>query len=277
MTEKDIRIQNKQIHYKVSGKGIPVVLVHGFAEDNDVWKYQQDVLSEHYQLIIPDLPGSGQSGMTGDMSIDGLADVVKQILDHESVKSLPPDDGKNMSGIVMIGHSMGGYITLAFAEKYPAMLRGFGLFHSTAFADSDERKAIRRRGIAFIQTHGSYEFIKQSAPNLFTEDYRIKNNIIVAEMITRYSSFDPLALVAYYEAMIQRPDRTTVLQSFNKPILFIIGKKDKAISFEDSLKQCHIPAQASIQILENAAHMGMWEEKKKSTQALLTFLQDATV
>ena len=277
MTEKTIRIQNKQIHYKVSGKGIPVVLVHGFAEDNDVWRYQQDELSEHYRLIIPDLPGSGKSEMMDDMSIEGLADAVKKILDQELINIHPPDAEGGLDGAIVIGHSMGGYITLAFAEKYPAVLRGLGLFHSTVFADSDEKKATRRRGIAFIQTHGSYEFIKQSTPNLFTEDYRIKNSIIIAEMMTRYSSFDPLALVAYYEAMIQRPDRTTVLQSINKPILFIIGKKDKAIPFEDSLKQCHIPSLAAVQILENAAHMGMWEEKEKSTQALLAFLQDATV
>lgn len=96
-------------------------------------------------------------------------------------------------------------------------------------------------------------------------------------MIARYSSFDPLALTAYYEAMIKRPDRTTVFQTFNKPVLFIIGKKDKAISFEDSMKQCHIPQLAHIRIMENAAHMGMWEEKENSTQAILSFLEDTMI
>ncbi len=96
-------------------------------------------------------------------------------------------------------------------------------------------------------------------------------------MMDHYSGFDPLALAAYYRAMINRPDRITVLQSFNKPILFIIGKNDKAIPFEDSMKQCHIPQIASIQILENAAHMGMWEEKEKSMQGLLSFLQNVIV
>lgn len=271
MTEKNIRIQNRLIHYKVLGQGAPVVLVHGFAEDNDVWRHQQDELSKCYQLIIPDLPGSGLSAMIEDMSIEGLADCIKQVIDQElSTKNI-------FGGIVIIGHSMGGYITLAFAEKYPGLLQGFGLFHSTAFADSEEKKATRRRGIAFIQMHGSDEFIRQSTPNLFTDNYRIKNNIILAEMIARYSSFDPVALTAYYEAMIKRPDRTTVLQTFNKPVLFIIGKKDKAISFEDSMKQCHIPQLAYIRIMENAAHMGMWEEKENSTQAMLSFLEDTMI
>ena len=274
MTEKNILIQNKNIHYTVSGEGTPVVLLHGFAEDGDVWRYQEAALSKHCKLIIPDLPGSGKSALINDMSMEGLAASVKEIITNEMTQTSSSDIAKN---VIMIGHSMGGYITLAFAEKYPDLLLGFGLFHSTAFPDTEEKKATRRRGIAFIQTHGSHEFIKQSSPNLFTKSYVNTNNTELAEMIARYSSFDPLALVAYYEAMIQRPDRTAVLQSFNKPVLFIIGKNDPAIPFEDSMKQCHIPQEAVIQLMQHAAHMGMWEEKDKSTESLLSFLRHVTV
>ncbi|KAK6031621.1 hydrolase, alpha/beta domain protein [Ostertagia ostertagi] len=267
MTRKQLRLQNKQVFYSVMGEGKPVVLVHGFAEDSDVWRNQLAALAQNHLLIIPDLPGSGGSELQEDMSIEGMAECVKNILDYE----LP--NQKEENSIIMIGHSMGGYITLAFAEKYAGRLQGFGLFHSSAFADSEEKKTARRKSIEFIQTHGSYEFIKQSAPNLFTEDYRIKNGDKVADMIARYSNFDQRALVAYYEAMIQRPDRTAVLKSFGKPILFLIGKNDKAIPFEDSMKQCHIPQLATVEILAASAHMGMWEEKEKSNQALLSFLQ----
>ena len=274
MTEKNILIQNKNIHYTVSGEGTPVVLLHGFAEDGDVWRYQEAALSKHCKLIIPDLPGSGKSALINDMSMEGLAASVKEIITNEMTQTSSSDIAKN---VIMIGHSMGGYITLAFAEKYPDLLLGFGLFHSTAFPDTEEKKATRRRGIAFIQTHGSHEFIKQSSPNLFTKSYVNTNNTAIAEMIARYSSFDPLALVAYYEAMIQRPDRTAVLRSFNMPMLFIIGKNDPAIPFEDSMKQCHIPQEAVIQLMQRAAHMGMWEEKDKSTESLLSFLRHVTV
>lgn len=267
MTKKLIHLQHKQVSYTVLGAGKPVVLVHGFAEDSDVWRNQVAALAENHLLIIPDLPGSGLSDLQEDMSIEGMADCVKSILDHE----LP--NQKQENSIIMIGHSMGGYITLAFAEKYPGRLQAFCLFHSTAFADSGEKKTARSRSIEFMQTHGSYEFIKQSAPNLFTEGYRIKNYEMVADMIARYGNFDQQALVAYYQAMIQRPDRTAVLRQFNKPILFLIGKNDKAIPFEDSMKQCHIPLLATVEILEASAHMGMWEEKEKSNQALLSFLQ----
>ena len=269
MTQKSITIKGKQLSYSVYGKGNPVVMLHGFAEDGDVWKYQLKDLQADYFLIVPDLPGSGRSDMAEDMSIEGMALCIKKIIDHE----LPANASLANGGITIIGHSMGGYVTLAFANKYPALLAGFGLFHSTAFADTEEKKATRRRGIAFIQTHGSYEFIRQSTPNLFTEEFRIKNDVEVEKMMAQYSHFDPAALVAYYEAMIQRPNLISVLQSFNKPILFIIGKQDKAIPFDDSMKQCHLPQIASVQILEKAAHMGMWEEKEKSSQALLSFLR----
>jgi len=267
MTRKSIQLKNSQIFYTVAGKGSPVVLIHGFAEDSDVWKYQLDILSEQFQLIIPDLPGSGASALIEDMSIEGMAACVQEIIWQELGR-----DSKSPMPIV-IGHSMGGYITLALAHKNAGMLAGFGLFHSTAFADNEEKKTNRRRSIEFMQTHGSYEFIKQSAPNLFAEENRIEKTGMVEDLISRYGNFDTAALIAYYEAMIERPDRTAVLQSFDQPVLFIIGKQDKAIPFEDSMKQCHLPQLATVQILENAAHMGMWEEKEKSSQALLSFLQ----
>ena len=265
MTEKNIVIQNNKIFYKVTGHGQPVVLIHGFAEDSDVWKYQLKELSKNYQLIIPDLPGSGKSAMITDMSIEGLADCVKQILEHEIPVNTPS---------VVIGHSMGGYITLSLAEKYPGLFHAFGLFHSTAYADSDEKKATRQRSIEFIRTHGSYEFLKQSTPNLFSETYRTKNGVDIDNMIEQYKGFNAAALIAYYQAMIQRPDRRALLPSFYKPILFIIGKNDKAISFEDSMQQSCLPQLSYFHLLENSAHMGMWEEPGKSNAALKAFLQD---
>jgi pimeloyl-ACP methyl ester carboxylesterase len=269
MTQKSILINGSQVYYAVTGQGIPVVLLHGFGEDEDVWRYQVPALAAQYQLIVPTLPGTGRSGAIDDMSMEGMAACIKQIIDQE----LP--NQKDQEGIIMIGHSMGGYITLAFAEKFPGYLKAFGLFHSSAFPDSEEKKAARRKSIGFIQKNGSHEFIQQSAPNLFTPAYRIENSGILADMIARYSNLEPASLIAYYEAMMQRPDRTSVLQSFNKPVLFIIGKHDAAIPFEDSMKQCHLPMLSTVEILEKSAHMGMWEEKEKSSQALLLFLEQA--
>src|SRR5882724_4708958 len=122
------------LHYSISGQGLPVVLIHGFAEDSRVWVHQQSALQKHYRLIIPDLPGAGQSALTDTFSMELAADCIRQILVKE-----------NITRTILIGHSMGGYIVLAFAEKYPESLAAFGLCHSTAYPDSPEKKTGRQR------------------------------------------------------------------------------------------------------------------------------------
>lgn len=109
---------------------LPIILIHGFAEDSTIWGNQVAYLKNSHQLLVPDLPGSGQSALlTGPTSMEELAETIKAILDAE-----------NITACIMIGHSMGGYIALAFAEKYPDSINALGLFHSTAYPDTAEKK-----------------------------------------------------------------------------------------------------------------------------------------
>ena len=167
---------------------------------------------------------------------------------------------------------MGGYITLAFAEKYPERLNGFTFLHSTAFADSEEKKTARRKSIEFIRKYGAAEFIKQSSPNLFSEHTKSENPSLIQELISRYDNFEADVLVYYYEAMMQRPDRTNLLRSFKKPIQFIIGEGDNAVPLEQSLRLCYLPEFSYIHILESAGHIGMWEAKAEVNNFLLAFI-----
>ena len=175
----------------------------------------------------------------------------------------------------MVGHSMGGYITLAFAEKYPENLSAFGLFHSTAYADSEEKKTIRKKSIDFIIKNGAAEFIKQYTPNLFSDHTKRDHPEMVEEFIRMYDNFNPSSLVSYYEAMMQRSDRSNVLRNFGGPILFIIGENDNAVPFEHSLQQSHIPELSYIHILKNAGHMGMWEASDEANNYLTAFIKNA--
>lgn len=269
--QKQINYSGADIYYNVIGKGNPVMLIHGFGEDSRVWKYQADFLKDRFQLIIPDLPGSGQSAMgNSEWSINDFADCIKAILDEELSFSSPA--GGSREGACIIGHSMGGYITLAFAEKYPAMLSKFGLFHSTAYADSEEKIETRKRGIKFIKEHGAFAFLKQSIPNLFGKKFSAEHPGAISALIEEGKNFSPGALITCYKAMIARPDRTAVLKSFNKPVLFIIGEEDKAVPLQDCLEQSHLPAISHVHILTQSAHMGMWEEAAKANDALLQFL-----
>ena len=133
--DKQFSFQDKKIFYSVSGSGNPVMLIHGFGEDGTVWKNQVQHLENNYCVIVPDLPGSGKSELVDDMSMEGMAACLKGLIDQEI-----SDNASLKNGISIIGHSMGGYITLALAEKYKELVNGFGLFHSSAFADSDEKK-----------------------------------------------------------------------------------------------------------------------------------------
>lgn len=260
--DKTITREDRTFFYREEGSGLPVLLLHGFAEDGTVWEPLTRQLKTGYRLLIPDLPGSGRSSLLpGEPSIDALAAELKELIDQEGI-----------GPCVLIGHSMGGYISLAFAEKYPALVKAFGLFHSTAYADSEEKKAARRKSIGFIRQHGAAAFIRQSIPNLFAAGTRESRPQLVEDLIRRYSDLSPESLVYYYEAMIGRPDRVSVLRKFEGPVLFIMGEKDQAVPYEQSLKQCHEPMVSVIHTLENAGHMGMLEETEKSGVILESFL-----
>lgn len=261
--EKTIHFQGSEIHYTKAGKGNPVVLLHGFAEDSRIWNDLAKDLKEKYLLIIPDIPGSGRSAMLkGDaVSMNDYAASIKTIIEAEKLTS-----------VIMIGHSMGGYITLAFAEKYPGMLRSVGLFHSSAYADDKEKAEIRKKAIAFIRENGASAFLKTSIPGLFKDAE--KNREQVDDLLKKGESFSNEALIQYYEAMIARPDRTHILKQLSVPFLFIMGEHDKAVPFQHSLEQSQLPGHSYVYILRKSAHMGMLEEKDRCSEILANFLKD---
>ncbi|WP_315821106.1 alpha/beta hydrolase [Paraflavitalea speifideaquila] len=240
-----------------------MVLLHGFSEDNTIWQHQEAALKDRYRLIIPDLPGSGRSAIGQDMTMDGLAAAVKLIVEDE----LPDNEP-----FVLIGHSMGGYVTLAFAEKYPELLKGIGLFHSTAYADSEEKKAIRQKGIEFMLQHGAALFTQQTTPNMFAGAFRAEHPAAIAEIIERYSNFSTESLVHYYKSMMARPDRTQVLEKSTWPVLFIAGEYDTAIPKEHMMQQSYLPSLSYIHLLQHSGHMGMLEEVEQSNRFLADFL-----
>jgi pimeloyl-ACP methyl ester carboxylesterase len=259
--DKKLTFEGAEVFYTADGSGLPLLLVHGFAEDSWIWEAQLARLKDQFRVLIPDLPGSGHSPFNPRITgLEGYADCLVAILDAEKVDQA-----------VLVGHSMGGYIALAFGEKYSGRLQGLGLFHSTAYADSPEKIEARRKGIDFIGLHGSGPFLAGSIPNLFSETFSTERPEVVQALIRRYAHFDPAALSAYYQGMIDRPDRTGVLKSSSVPVLFVIGEQDKLIPMQDMLQQSQMPDISFIHILESAAHMGMLEAPTKSTLILQEF------
>lgn len=264
------------ITYQVTGNGQTVVLLHGFGEDSTVWDLQTGFLKNFCHLVIPDLPGSGKSGLlsqklkvknqntasgTDDILIDDYADCIYALLVHENIRSC-----------IMLGHSMGGYITLAFAKKYPQMLTGFGLVHSTAFADSDEKKTNRQKAIGFIEEYGTYQFLKTTTPNLFAERFKQEHPEKINKLVEDGKTFTGEALQQYYRAMMLRPDMTDLLKDNQIPVLFVIGTEDIAAPLKDVMQQVSLPSISYIYVLPDTGHMGMWEAPDVLNKALLAFI-----
>ena len=266
---RQIQIEGKKIFYRVYGNGKLTMLLHGFGETGAVWNEQVEFLKDDFRLIVPDLPGTGESEMINDMSMDGMSEVIKAIFDEE----IESGHGSQLDA-VLIGHSMGGYIALAYIKKHSESLRGFGLFHSTAFPDTGEKKDVRKKGIEFIRRHGAFEFLKTSTPNLFSPISKSEKSELIDVFIRGLHNFSGPALVSYYEAMIQRPDTTDLLKATRLPVLFIIGKYDNAVPMQDILKQVYLPEKSYIHILHQSGHLGMLEEPGTSNHILKKFLHE---
>jgi pimeloyl-ACP methyl ester carboxylesterase len=260
---KNFEYKNSNISYEVLGDGQPVVLLHGFGESGSIWNKQDEVLQKHCKLIIPDIPGSGNSAMLqGDnISMEDYADCINALLDEEKIETC-----------IMLGHSMGGYITLAYAEKYANRLKAFGLVHSTAFADSEEKKANRKKGIELIQQYGGFSFLKNTTPNLFADTFKKEHPDEVATLIEEGKSFRDEALIQYYVAMMNRLDKTEVLKQSKVPVLFIVGTEDVAAPLSDLLQQVHLPNESHFHLIEGVGHMSMLEAPEQLNKYLLDFI-----
>ncbi len=270
---KQVDHYNYSLSYSVQGAGVPVVLVHGFAETGEIWEEQRKFLEPHCLVIIPDLPGSGRSNIiknekkfnkeieTDATNIEFYADCLKKILENE-----------NLQECIMLGHSMGGYITLAFAEKFPSVLKALGLINSTAFADNEEKKSVRLKAIETISTHGGHSFLQKTIPSLFGEAYKKNYPGVIDALIEASKVFPDKVLQDYYRAMLSRPDRTHVLSTAKFPVLFVMGEEDKPAPPADVLQQVHLPEISYIHMLDKTGHMSMLESTEKLNKYLLQFI-----
>ncbi|HSZ72729.1 MAG TPA: alpha/beta hydrolase [Cytophagaceae bacterium] len=254
------------LSYYAIGKGKVVVLLHGFCEDHTLWKDYADKLSDTYYVIVPELPGFGQSSPEfGEaVSIEYYARRV-----HELLEQLVHTEER----VTFIGHSLGGYVALAFADFYPERINGFGLFHSTAFPDSEEKKQNRDKVAQYIQDKGVPAFTDNFVEPLFYvgNRQRFQAEINVVKQQARLTSRE--GAVAATLAMKERSDRTSVLKETKVPVLFIAGKKDTSVPIEKSLEQCHLPEKSLVYFLDNVGHMGMIEAKEECFVVVKSFIE----
>ncbi|MCD6179218.1 MAG: alpha/beta hydrolase [Bacteroidales bacterium] len=255
-------MNGKNVHYKISGRGETLVLLHGYLESLEMWSEHQEFLSNKYQVISIDLPGHGLTDNFGDIhTMSFMAEVVYEILQDEKVEKC-----------VMVGHSMGGYTTLAFAEKYPQILKGLGLFHSHASADTDVAKRNRERTIEIIKQDKGH-FINEFIPSLFAPDNVEKFADQIEIQMKMANAMPKESVIAAMAGMKERSSTVDILMDSKVPVLFIAGKHDSRIPLEKTLAQAALPTISQILILGDAGHMSWTEEEQKTIAELDGFMQ----
>ncbi|HOY31746.1 MAG TPA: alpha/beta hydrolase [Bacteroidales bacterium] len=253
--------KNFKIHYKQHGAGDAVVLLHGFTESLNIWNDFSERLSVSYHVISIDLPGHGLSECVSQVhTMEMMAGCVKNVLDTIGVKLS-----------VIIGHSMGGYVALAFADIYPAMMKGLGLFHSYALADTPEKFKNRMRTNNLIKNN-LFNFLGEFIPSLFTLENQLKYVSEINDMVRESEKMSPEAVLAANSGMAERPDRTHVLNNAPYPVLFIAGKLDVRLPLAVLLEQIGMPSDSTALLMGDVAHMGYMEAKDKTYYAVKTFV-----
>lgn len=253
--------QFPSIYYQKFGSGPAIVLLHGFPESGVLWKDVWPALAEQYTVIVPDLPGSGKSARGNDaISIEALAGSVAAVLEAEQVDQA-----------LLAGHSMGGYIALAFAALYSSKLAGLSMVHSTAYADDEEKKNNRKKAIELIRKGGKEPFIKQMIPALFSP--RTKETLpgIIERQVESGLKLEAESMIAYNQAMLERPDRVGLVANAAFPMQWIIGKDDSVISFTKGLQQCTLAYTNFVSVYNMCGHMSMLENKDGLVFDLLDF------
>ena len=257
---KTITYKNTKISFTDQGKGTAVVLLHGFLENQTMWDNFVPELSKKHRVITVDLLGHGETECLGYVhAMEDQADMLYALLLHLKIRK-----------VVLVGHSMGGYVALAFAELYPDYMKGLFLLNSTSRADSDERKANRDRAIVAVKQNYT-AFVRMSIANLFAEENRERLADTI-EKVKEQALKTPLqGIVAALEGMKIRKDREVILHFAPYPMQLVLGKKDGVLLYEDNIDQIE---ETKVELTTFPdGHMSHIENEKELLQVMLVFLK----
>lgn len=257
---KNTFFKNTKINYTDIGKGAAIVLLHGFLENLGMWDNYIDSFSKKNRVIAIDLLGHGKTDCLGYVhTMEDQADMVYHVLHELKIRKA-----------IIIGHSMGGYVALAFAELYQGYMKGLVLLNSTARADSDERKSNRDRAILAVKQNYTV-FVRMSIANLFSEENRNKL-VDEIEQVRNEAVKTPLqGIVAALEGMKIRKDREVLIHFTDFPKLLILGKKDPVLDFEESKTQIENTTVEFVSF--DDGHMTHIENQAELKSILLDFLK----
>ncbi len=259
-----IPFKNIHIRVKDEGKGETIVLLHGYLESLDIWSDFAVQLAQHYRVVSIDIPGHGQSGVIEEVhTMSLMASAVNAVLQHLDIKRC-----------VLVGHSMGGYVSLACLAEYSEHLLGVCLFHSSPFADTEQKRVSRAKEIELVKKGKLTLICNTSIPNGFaTENLLLMpEKVEFAKAIARQTV--PEGVIAILEGMRSRPDRQELLRENKLPLCFILGKKDNFISFDTLAPIAQSFPNTTVKVLEHSGHSGYLEEPEQSVAFVTSFLDN---
>ena len=257
---KTLLYKKSKISYTDSGEGTAIVLLHGFLENKKMWQDYVVFFSENYRVITIDLLGHGDSDCLGYIhSMEENANVVHEVLEHLHIQKA-----------IVVGHSMGGYVGLAFAELYPNKIQKLVLLNSTSKEDSAEKKLNRTRAIKAVKQN-YVTFVSMSISNLFSENNRIRLTKEIEKVKDQALKTPLQGIVASLEGMKIRKDRESLLKQNLFPVLLILGKKDPVLNYDESISQIKNTT-AELVSFEDG-HMSHIENKEELKNTLLDFFK----
>ncbi|MEE9349635.1 MAG: alpha/beta fold hydrolase [Flavobacteriaceae bacterium] len=260
MQEKTFYYKNIKINYSSSGKGPVVVLLHGFLENKTMWQEIVPSLAQKNRVITIDLLGHGKTdNLSYVHTMEAQAKMIKAMLNHLKLRRY-----------FIIGHSLGGYIALAFAELFPKTIKGLCLMNSTALPDTFEKKINRERAIAMVKKNATI-FIKLAIPNLFTSASRLKHKTSIEAIKEQALLTTKQGVIASLEGMKIRKDRSFIYHNSAFKTTLIIGKTDPLLSYNSLLSQVK---NTKVDIIEfSNGHMSHVENTQELIVEFLQFLK----
>lgn len=256
------KFRNSLIHYDLVGKGPPIVLIHGFLEDSRMWGSLSELLSAEYAVLTIDLPGHGQSDCLNYVhTMDEMAEALSAVISAEKIERP-----------VMVGHSMGGYVMLAYAEKFGTDLGGIGLFHSTGFPDSAQKRKDRERAIVAAMKRPDL-YAEMTIPNLFDPERAVELQRQIEASVEMAKQQPVQGIVANLRGMMKRPDRTSVFRSLSVPKLFVHGINDPVLELEKARKQTENVPDLTHEFLSDVGHMGHLEAPEQVSDIFKKFMK----
>lgn len=260
---RTIHVDGHIVHYRDEGRdnSKTLVLLHGFMQSLDVWSSYVLTYMHKMRVVTIDLPGHGLTDTFAEVhTMDFMASIVKRVLDEVAVDQC-----------VMVGHSMGGYVALAFAERYPYNLRGLGLINSHALPDSEAQRAVRETVCCQVMENRA-SYVVGFIPTLFSEANRTAFSQDIKDLSDQCLETRTESIIAAQRGMMQRGSGIATLGHLEVPVLFVYGKRDSRIPVELALSQTLIPAHAEILLMERAGHMSFIEEREYVKPRIANFV-----